>query len=101
MKLAFGLAAWLQLIPLAVLAAVTPELRLLAPPTLTLGALNAVAAFRPSLWKLVLWLDLGLFLASGGAAWFAEPPLLRWILLGSDAALLVLLVVSAVRSFVL
>ena len=101
MKLAFGIAAWLQLIPLAAFAAITPELRLLAPPTLTLGALNAVAAFRPSLWKLVFWLDLGLFGASAAAATFAEPPLLRFVLLGSDAALILLLVGSAIRTFVL
>ena len=101
MKLAFGIAAWLQLIPLAVFAAITPELRLLAPPTLTLGALNAVSAYRPSLWRLVFWLDLALFSASAGAAYFAEPPLLRWALVGSDAAMLLLLVGSAIRTFLL
>jgi hypothetical protein len=101
MRLAFLAAAWLQLIPLAVFTAFSPQLRLIAPPYFTLGLLNAVAAFRPSLWKLVLWLDLALFLLSGGAAWLAEPPLLRWVLLGSDSALLLLLLGSAIRTFVL
>ena len=100
MKLAFRAAAWLQLIPLAIFAALSPQLRLIAPPYMALGVLNAVAAGRPSLWKLVFWLDTGLYALSAGAAWFSDPPL-RFILLGSDAALLLLLVGSAIHTFVL
>jgi hypothetical protein len=99
MKLAFRAAAWLHLFPLAVIAALSSQLRLAAPPCLVLGLLNSVAASRPSLWKLVLWLDVCLYVLSAATIWPIEPPL-RWVLLGSDAAILLLIVGSAIRTFV-
>lgn len=100
MKLAFRAAAWLHLFPLAVAAALSSSLRLAAPPCIVLGVLNVIAADRPSLWKLVMWLDLCLYVISGAMIWPMDPPL-RWVLLGSDAAMVLLVSGSAVRTFVL